>query len=201
MALSDTEIANMALRHLGQGVEISDLGTDQSAAGRALRRFYENTRDEVLREVDWAFARKYATLLLVSENPEEASPEWSYAYTYPSDCVRFLAVRTGFPPGSGVPHIPFEVVEGAKIYTTAKDAKGVYTSRVTNSARFPADFVTVLSLRLAVYVAPSLTAGDPFFLQRRSLELYQESLRKARLASARERELPAPPESDFVRGG
>lgn len=198
MALSETEIANLALRHLGQGVEISDLSTDPTAAGRALRKFYADARDELLREADWSFARKYAPFVLIAQDPPEASPEWGYSYQVPPDALRVLKIRSGLRPGLAEPPIPFEVVEGGKLYTTIEDAKAIYTARVTNPASYPADFTLALSLRLAAYIAPSVTAGDPFFLQRRSLELFQLSIQKAKLASLRERDLGPPPESPFV---
>ena len=45
---SSTEIANLALSHLGNGTEIADLETERSSEASACRRFYDVALAQVL---------------------------------------------------------------------------------------------------------------------------------------------------------
>ena len=79
MASSKTEIANLAISHLGIGKTIANLELEKSQEAIACRRFYDTVRDSSLRDFPWPFAGKIQALALVSN-------EWLYAYQYPSDC-------------------------------------------------------------------------------------------------------------------
>jgi hypothetical protein len=81
---SDTEIANLAISHLGTGKVITDLETDRSQEAEVCRTFYEIGRDKTLRGYRWPFATKFAELNLVEEDP---TTEWEFSYRYPADCL------------------------------------------------------------------------------------------------------------------
>jgi hypothetical protein len=76
-------IANMALMHLNVGKKIASLN-EKSAPARACSQFYDQVKDEVLRDFAWPFATKTASLELVTQQP---TVEWGYAYRVPVDCV------------------------------------------------------------------------------------------------------------------
>ena len=59
MAASVEAICELALGHLGMSDTITDVTTDQTAVARAFRRFYEQSRDEVLTAFPWTFAKRY----------------------------------------------------------------------------------------------------------------------------------------------
>lgn len=59
MAASVEAICELALGHLGMSDTITDVTVDQTAVARAFRRFYDQTRDEVLTAFPWTFAKRY----------------------------------------------------------------------------------------------------------------------------------------------
>ena len=196
---STTEIANLALSHLGMGVEIASLDTEKSAEAMACRRFYDTARQEVLRDFAWPFATAFATLGLLGSSPTE---EWAYSYGYPSDCLEFRRIVSGTRNDTHQSRIPYRIVYGASaraIYCDRANAQAEYTADVSETGRYPADFVNALALRLAVYVAPRLTAGDPFKVGARAAQLYSMAITKAQANAANEEQVENLPESEFIR--
>lgn len=197
---TSTEIANLALSHLGAGVEISDLDTENSPAAKACRTFYNQARQQTLRDFPWPFATKTAALGLVDTDPTD---EWAYSYQYPSDCLEFRRILSGTRNDSRQSKVPYRVVYGssaAEIYTDYEEAEGEWTVDVTEGGRFPADFVMALSFRLAAYIAPRVSAGDPFKLGLRCLQLYGVELAKAEANALRDEQQEEPPEAEMIRG-
>jgi hypothetical protein len=78
---ADVDICNLALSHVGVSTEIANLDTERSKEAQACRRFYEPTREEVLRAFAWPFATRFVDLQLVEEEPND---EWAYSYRYPA---------------------------------------------------------------------------------------------------------------------
>ena len=64
MAVSKTDICNKALTYLG--VKTIATITENSQQALRLNYIYETTRDAVLREFDWGFARTIETLNRIS---------------------------------------------------------------------------------------------------------------------------------------
>lgn len=197
---STTEIANLALAHLGIGKEIATLETENSAEARILRRFYETARDAVLRDFDWPFAGKRAALGLVETDPTD---EWAYSYRYPSDALKLRRIPSGTRNDTLASRIPFVVGQdttGQLIFSDQAEAEMEYTLRVTAVEKYSPDFILALSYLLAVYSAPALTGGDPFKLGDKAAKFYQYMIAKAQ-ASALGEEQPDPPqESEFITG-
>ncbi len=200
---SKTEIANMALSHLGIGKEIADLDTENSQDSRACRRFFNDARQAVLRDFPWPFATKFATLGLVSAPPTETT-EWKFSYRYPADCLKFRRIPNA---DSRIETADTRVVyregqdsQGRLIYTDQDLATCEYTIDVTGVENYSSDFVIALSLRLAAYIAPRLTAGDPFKMGERALKLYLYELQIARANAIGEEQPDRPIESEFITG-
>lgn len=197
---SVTEIANLALSHLGTGKEITALTTENSAEARAVRRFYETTRDAILRDFPWPFATKTFTLGLVESTP---TTEWDYSYTYPSDCIYFRRILSGIRNDTRASRIPYRIIHAdasSLIYTDEQNAVSEYTMRVTDSARFSADFVMALSWRLASYMAARVTAGDRFRLGEKAMKFYLFELGKAQANASGEEQPEIAIESEFITG-
>lgn len=157
----DTKVANMAIRNLGEGAEIQNLATDDSEEGQACRVYFEQARDETLEIFDWNFARKFATALgLVSSDP---TAWWRYAYRVPPDCVAFRSIPNGRARSARDEEIDFETVpdaQGMLVYTNQADAGGKYTFRQTNLGFWSSTAKTLLSFRLAYYIAPSISEKE-----------------------------------------
>lgn len=110
MIWDSVTIANAALRHLGQGMGITDFANDQSEAGDACRIFLPTVIDEVFEAFQWGFATTFATPALVAGPSPAATLEWACSYRVPSDSV---LVRRIIPAGmpitlnpSGYPFVP-----------------------------------------------------------------------------------------------
>jgi len=201
MASSETEIANLALRHLGISKEIANLETEQSNEATAMRRFYDEARDNVLNAFKWPFATRCQALALIEEDP---TTEWAFSYRYPVNCVRFLRILSGIRNDSRQTRTPYRIVndttgQGLLIYTDMEDAVGEFVYREDNPAQYPADFTMSLSYLLAHYASPSLTKGDQFSLGRRALQLFEIEVSKAEARAANEEQAEEDPESEFIR--
>lgn len=196
---SSTEICNLALSHLGVGKEIANLETEQSQEASACRRYYETARDNTLRDFNWPFATRYAALGLVEEDPNE---EWDFSYRYPSDCLKLRRILSGTRNDSRQSRVPYQIAQdntGKLIFTDKDDAEVVYTYRETDPDKFTSDFIMALSFRLANYIAPRLTNGDPFGLGKRALDMYSYEISVAAANSYNEQQDEEPVDSELIR--
>lgn len=196
---SDTEIANFALRHIGSR-EISNIESDDTEEANACRRFYETARDEMLRDFAWPFATRYVALALVEEDP---TSEWAYSYRYPSDALMVRRILSGTRMDSASSTARYIVAgddTARVIYTGVEDAVAEYTVRADDTGYYPPDFVMALSYRLAAYIAPSLTGGDPFRFGPITKEMFDRSCGKAKRNAWNEERRDQKPESEFTSG-
>lgn len=180
MASSKTEIANMALFHLGVGSTIQDLETENSQEARACRLFYDQARKEILRLSPFPFATKRIELSLITDFEDDDHPttEWNYQYQYPSNCLFFRRILSGQAIDNSSTKIDYKIeygTSGAIIFTNQAEAECEYTYDVEEVARFQPDFAQALAFRLAAYIAPTVCGGDPFKMSDRALKFYNLS--------------------------
>lgn len=196
--MTEVEICNLALSHLGIGKEIANLATERSQEANACRAFFNVCRDETLNDADWPFATKFIDLGLVEEDPTD---EWGFSYRYPSDCVKFRRIISGSRNDTRDTRVPYKIgkdSDGRLIYVDKEDAAAEYTERVEDPLFFSADFVIALSFKLAGYIAPRVTAGDPFKLRQQAMELYVYEISKAQANAFNEQQDERVPESEFI---
>ena len=195
---SETDIANMALAHLGNSNVIMALD-EKSNEARACLLFYEQCRDEVLTAFPWTFANQQEALGLVAVMP---TTEWAYSYRYPSDVIQLIRILSGTlrvdTHGSRVPYKLGRDSTGMLIYTDQPNAVVEYTYRVTETASFTPHFVKALALRLAADIAPLVTGGDQFKLGQLALARYAEAIGAAQSNAANEEIQDLPPDDDFI---
>lgn len=199
MANVSTEICNLALSHLAVSVDIANLETERTRESLACRRFYDQVRDEVLRDFDWPFARRRVKLALVEERP---NTEWMFAYRMPANCLKFRRIVGMLRNEAPDQRIPFALErddEGLLILSDHYDAEGVYTSRELVVSIYPPDFVEAMSLLLASYIAPRVTAGDQFRLGQQALQKYAWRIQAAQANAMTEEQRDLPPESELLR--
>jgi hypothetical protein len=200
--MTETEIANLALSHLAHSKEISNLETERTPEALACKRFYGIARDTTLRDFEWPFATKFETLGMVAQNPAEIDQEWAYSYRYPTNCSKLRRIITGIKPINRQSQITYAIgrdAEGLLIYTNESEAEIEFTYTERDTSRYPPDFVLALSFRLAAYIAPRITAGDPFQLGNRALKQYEMEIQKARATANNEQQQFPDAESEFVR--
>lgn len=200
---SDLDIANMALFHLGiTGAPVADVDNDRTKEAKAIRRFLSQVREEVLRDHPWAFATRVESLALVEEEP---TTEWLYSYRYPDNC---LTIRRMLPASSlavsffNSNEVKYPVIErkmaryrigrddvGKLIFTNMEAPVAEWTELLTDPTDYPPDFVQAMSLKLAMFIAPSVTGGDKLKLGDRAGQLYVRALAIARQNDANEANL------------
>ena len=145
--MTATEIANMALGHLGTA-RIADF-EENSPAAENVRRFWRVCRRTALREFDWNFALARLALSATLNLPAGVSK----AYVLPADYLRLVELN-GVPAGTG--QTTFEVERGLLI--TNEDPVVIKYIRDEESASaWDDNFAVFLSYRLAAAIAPSLS--------------------------------------------
>lgn len=145
-----TSICNLALAQLGQS-QIMSL-EDASQSARFCKRFYDQTRDEVLRSHPWNFAGKRLTLSRLSDNPLFG---WAFQYQLPEDFLRLLQLNAY----SATEALKLYEIEGNRLLTNEGVAQVRYVSRVTDPNLFDALFVEALATKIASKLAQPLTGS------------------------------------------
>jgi len=200
---SAVDICNLALSHLGVAKEISDLD-DGSKEAQACNRFYEKARDEMLRGFVWPFGKKKAAIGLVSSAGDSghADNNYAYAYRYPSDCLIARRIDSGIRTDYRQARVSFEIMgdeQGSLILTDKEGAVLEYTSTLAqNPARWHADFQMALSFRLASYIAPRVTSGDPFKIGQTAIRFWNASNAKAQANAGNEVQADQDPDGELV---
>jgi len=195
---STTEISNLAISHLGIGKEIANLDTEQTEEASACRRYFESAKKATLSDLDWTFATKFAVLNLIESEPNE---EWNFSYRYPSDCINMRRILSGQRQDTQKTRVPYRISAdsaGRIIYTDKENAEIEYTKNVTDPGLFSAEFALALSFRLASYIAPRLTGGDPFKMKQEMLAQYEIELGRAKKKNMNEETADILPESEMI---
>lgn len=151
---NEIDICNIALSRAGAG-SIESL-TEKTREARACKLHLDLARDSALRDHDWEFARKQASLALLTETVEG----WSYVYAYPADCIAAREIFNSAKVGEE-DRVPFEVGMSSTgntrvILTNQASAALIYTSKVTNPVLFDPIFSDALAWRLAAELAVPL---------------------------------------------
>lgn len=164
------EIANLALRRIGQKTRIVRL-TDNSAASNAVADLWSVCRDAAQVAHPWFFNKRRATLVAPDELVDPARSGWAFVFTVPTDCLlpRFIS-----PPGGGrqtqqLPdqRVPFELEQNAAgtgfvLLTDEESPELVYSVRVERTDLYPPHFVDVLGWQLASELIVPLTAEPKY---------------------------------------
>lgn len=171
------EVCNLALDAVGYPAALGDI-YEGTKAGRIALRLYAQTRDELLREKDWGFARQDVALTLLKTAPvggfgaaqwtsAAPPPPWIYEYAYPEPAVKVRALRRApifMPEFDPKPHV-FSVandptVSPSKvILANLAGAIAVCTGQVTDMTQWEPLFVAALVERLARKFAEALSPG------------------------------------------
>ena len=165
MPTTDVRIINQALSHLGHTVFIDsrDEDTNEVAVSDV---HYDDAVAYVLEDFNWSFARRYETLGLIAEDPND---DWGFSYRYPVDTVKIRRVVDAL--GRQNPEPPPFVIgsdeQGRLVYTDQEDCVVETTHLITDEALYPAMFTEALSWWLAFLMVPGLAkdksiAGDCF---------------------------------------
>lgn len=200
MAYTNTQIANMALGHVGVSEEIADLETEDSIAADKCNLFLTQSVESTLESFSWPEATKYETLGLVEDFSDVTTAhDWNYSYRYPSDCLmvrRIVTVLARVDPDPPAYRVGSDDT-ARLIYTDEEDAVIEYTKRITDPNFFTSLLAEAISWRLAAFIAPSLTRVKG--IQQTAMTTFVAVVNMAKVRSANEQQHPVPPESDFIR--
>lgn len=210
--LTETDLANMALLHLGDATEIEDLATDTTKSGRVMRRLYPNLRRALLSVWDWPFATYFVQAQIQSFWP---TPEYGFAWQYPNNCLKFVRVYNGkstddisdkvpygqlgsgnqrlittnFGPSMLLPQNNLIPTTTPSSFTGTPSPIPVfeYVSDITNFSLMPQLFKDALALYMAAYAAPSLPGIGAVDLREKNLALGGQALQLAGAQNMNER--------------
>jgi len=173
---SQTNICNLALGQIGVG-RIADID-GVSQVERDCKAVYNDARDEVLADFDWAFARaqKVLTKLL-------APPEFGYisAFQLPADIIsvrninHYILVHAEYQMSKAETIRPKYEIFGDKLYCNLEECQLVYTRRVEDPVLYPPKFVTALANRLSAVLANSVKKNAEMSLK--WWDFYYQSIR------------------------
>lgn len=177
---SRTEIANLALTHLGEDpiIEI----TEQSDQAIAIDTIWDLARDTELRAHPWKCAMVLDTLAA-----EATAPAFGFlnSYQLPTDPFCLRVWRIGLDDDRFEDAFRFTVV-GRKLHTDAgAPLKIRYTARITDTEQYDAMLVDALAYRIAAAVAYKLTNSSS--VRADMWRLYRDSVLQARHMDALER--------------
>lgn len=157
---SKTDIANLALNLLGEGI-ITSIDDTESNLARSIKTVFDHERDKLLERSRWRFAKSMTTLSKLAETP---TYKWTAAYQLPSDFIKLIEVDR---VDAWNPHEYLDVQAGklymfrTEDYETASDTVDIeYIKRVTDTTLYSPLFVDALAHAVAARVCRKLTGSD-----------------------------------------
>lgn len=158
MAASNAVLANAALGHLGVAGTITNLATDATAYGVALRALLPQAIDEALRAAPWRCAYT-ETSLTGTAIASSVTREWLYRFRLPELCVTPLRILwEGVRTPRRDQQVPFVTRSDAD--STAWDIATTYAEDEYASVTTSGTVVWYRALRETVGDAPASSASD-----------------------------------------
>jgi hypothetical protein len=190
MALSQTEIVNLALTRLGQDRVISI--NDDVEAARVMRSLWDFTRDAVLASYPWKFAIKRTSLPALAAAPAYG---WEQQFTVPEECLRLVQVGDDYVFYTGLLET-FQLEGGVILTNEGAPLRLRYVERVTNVGLWPVLFGRVVAMQLAIDACEKLTTSSA--KQQALNEAFALAVAQARKQSAIERPPQRVDNSDWL---
>lgn len=149
--LSPEEICNQALDHLKEA-PIASVNEGTKRADWFLRN-YDQQRRTALVALPWNFARAYWD---IPRDPDTPAGPWTYRYRRPADILRMEPLRAA--GSKTAERVPYELRRGYILTDYSQNPLTVSGwANVTNTGEFPALFVEVFALRMAVKLSHFIT--------------------------------------------
>ncbi len=192
---SPADLINVALAKIGYKKRVGNPFDGSDAAQQALD-IYGQTRDEVLREVDYDFAMRTVVLTQLKAAPPggyfpptvwnpATNPPMPYAFEYgfPDDALKIRNVKPTalFLYNPDPQFNPFQIANDAAfaparrvILCNVPDAVATFTAQVTDLATWDVASVEAFAAALARRLAPALASMDAA-----KLEMSDETVQRA----------------------
>lgn len=160
MAVTDVQIAKLALNHLGDRYDITTL-SEQSPEAEQVNLVFDNVRDALIRQYPWTWSLRYSKPAALVGTPPAG---WAYMYVYPADALKVWRIVNPLDPAQdSLPPLPFRVVRNNSdvhvIVTNETEPEFEYSKRVTNTFEWDSLFDMALSWAIASHIAMPIT-GD-----------------------------------------
>jgi hypothetical protein len=160
MAVSEVQIAKLALQHIGDRFDITSL-SEASTEAEQINLVFDNVRDQLIRQHPWKFSLRYYTPSALGGT---APAGWARMYVYPADALKVWRIVNPLDPdGSNLPPLKWSVARNNDdvkvLLTNESEPEFEYSKLVTNSLEFDASFDWALSWKLAAVIAMPIT-GD-----------------------------------------
>lgn len=200
---SDAQLCSISLLRIGQRLTLDSLDANNTQA-KACKAMYANARDAVLELLDWPFARRRATLGVLSLT----RTEWAFVYSLPADCLAPRRLVSGVKPETADDRIPFEIEGDSSIgtnrvlVTDQEDAELLYTATGAQTnlpwpvALMSPTFVDALAWKLAGDLTLALPV-KPGTLQLMNAE-FEKALGRAGAAARNQQREPQPATPRFI---
>lgn len=145
-------IINRAYRYIGQSP--IELITPEDPTQLLVRGAYEDNVEWCLRCHAWSHAQKWVKLAKQNEKPAFG---FENCFTMPADCLYVIDIRQdGDLTLAGEEY----ALVGTSIYTDIDPCFCRYITSLSDMAFWPSDFCDLISLRIAIELAPTLVPGD-----------------------------------------
>ena len=187
--LTPEGLCNMGLRRISYPTPIGYM-YEGSPAARIAIEIYGQTRDNLLRNGDWDFARGAIGLVLLKTAPVGGygynnpwtdvypPPPWIYEYAYPTSALLVRSVRATpiiLPVLEPQPNIfvladDYSVSPTKVILTNLANAQAVYTAQITDPTQMNASFIEALVDALATKFQNALRSDPQLDKERREEE-------------------------------
>jgi len=187
---SIVNICNLALRRIGHNDTIEEL-TEASTEARVCREFYDLTRQAVLREAEWNFSIRTATLATVAITPDDG--DYAYVFQLPTKCLKLLKF---IQPAAALEALEYEIREAKYLYTDEETVAAKYVYDEDETAKFDPLFISTLAWRLASEIALPLSASES--VSNRCYQSYQIELVKANAANRQENQVPLTKDTSLI---
>jgi hypothetical protein len=174
MSFTKEKIYNLALSALLLSDEVIEISTSKSNNIAILNRFYDVAFQSTLQDLDLDSLSQPIALELIDTITDGSIP-WTYVYKYPSNCIFFRRINSGFVTDNKNTHI-------AKKTGIHKGQKAIFTNQPQAIAEcIPKDVplealspmaALAVSYKLAIVSAPLITGKGAKTLRKEINENY-----------------------------
>lgn len=147
--ISSVEICNMALDYIGERADVTSIEVPEKPNEVIMARHYDVTRQNLLREYLWNFARAEATLARIGDG----GLDYKDRFLMPADCLRIISM------GAALFEIKDYNIQGREILingVTEPSSNALqirYMKDETEVSKFDSLFIKILALQLALNVS------------------------------------------------
>lgn len=202
--LSKTEIANLALAHLGSTEQIQDLDTATSVDAGVIRSQLKPVLQEVLQKHIWDFAVDYeGPLPLLESDPASG---WQYAYAFPPNAllIRQIAREGDFNKQYVYEEEKVKFQEILKngswqLHCNVPNVHAEFTANLSEDNFFPTHFAKPVAASLAWVCGPSIITDNFAKLKAVIQNAIQTTMDEGIAIDISRKPLPEESPSPFIR--